>query len=157
MTILPMPLQNFLQSPTVFQLHWHHTKKPVVTSALFPWRSLGSLYLCSLLCICPSPSPLLQPGTQAAWRHALHPWERCAVFSLFDKFPLLFVFLKTYQSMFSFLNSSFGFSLSLPACVTHAILPYLTMTFKDFKAKFFVNKRKRKRKSTLFLKSIILV
>ena len=31
-------------------------------------------------------------------------------------------------------------------CVTHAILPYLTMTFKDFKEKFFVNKRKEKKK-----------
>ena len=54
--------------------------------------------------------------------------------------------------MFSFLNSSFNFLFSLPACVTQAILPYVTMTFKEFKEKLFVKKKKQKRKSTLFPK-----
>ena len=48
--------------------------------------------------------------------------------------------------MFSFLNSSFNFLFSLPACVTQAILPYVTMTFKEFKEKLFVKKKKQKKK-----------
>lgn len=141
----PCPLQNFLQSPTVFQLHWQH-KEARCDLCSFPLEVPGFPVSLQPLCICPSPSPYSgYPGPSQPGDTPFIPGKLCCVFSL-TSFLYCLSSWKTYQSMFSFLNSSFDSLLSLPACVTHAILPYLTMTFKDFKEKFFVNKRKEKKK-----------